>query len=89
MSIHLSTGGKLFLASVGLLGLTKVAEKFIEKGGGDSPPNTFGLPQEVYDELKGYTFIDDRRAYMEALNRIGAPQKMSFRIDLWKALGGK
>lgn len=89
MSYYINLPGKMLLAAGGLLGLTKVAGKYLENRGEDTNQDNLGLPKDVYDTLKGHTFTGDRKAYMEHLNTIGAPTDSSFRMNLWKALGGK
>ena len=94
MSLYLNATGKLILASLGAQLVSEVAKVVSEKKAAADKearenPNTYGLPRPFYDELMGHIFSDDRKSFLAALDKAGAPTDINFRKDLWKVLGGK
>lgn len=91
MSLHMTYSAKFLLASLGLRAAAEVAKVVVDRKlvARAAPPDTFGLPLDLYNELAGYTFSDDRKGFMAALDRTGAPRDIEFRKNLWQRLSGR
>lgn len=89
MGGYINWAGQVVVAGVIAAGVAAAIDAVMTPAPRDADETeTYGFPKPIFDELHRLAWGGNRAAYMSRLDTLGAPSEISFRMKLWRLLGG-